>query len=101
MAILTNKIPDWKTEQINDTAERMKKAHTIAIVDLKGLPAKQFHRLRTKLRSKMDIIVRKKVIIKFALDKMMSEKKNIDQLKKDLHIFYQEWLKVKAAYENH
>ena len=62
MAVLTKQIPEWKTKQIDETANMIKNAHTVAVVDIKGLPGRQFHNLRAKLRKDMNILVRKKII---------------------------------------
>jgi large subunit ribosomal protein L10 len=84
MVILTKKLPEWKITQIDDTAHRMMNAKTIAIVDIKGMPASQFHDLRSKLRSKMDIFVRKKTVIKFALEKAKTHHKDIEKIQETL-----------------
>ncbi|MCD6371583.1 MAG: 50S ribosomal protein L10 [Candidatus Aenigmarchaeota archaeon] len=84
MTILTKEIPKWKIEQINQLAEKLKGAPTIAIVNIKGMPAKEFHVLRDKLRGNVDIKVYKKTIIKFALDRVKNELRDIDKLKENL-----------------
>jgi len=78
--ILTKKLPEWKEKKVNEIAEKIANAHTVAIVDIKGLPAPQFHRLRGKLRDYMNIQVVKKSILKFAIEKAKNSKKNIEKL---------------------
>lgn len=84
MTVLTKKLPEWKMRGIADIANRIKKAKTVGLVDIKGLPAPQFHEIRSKLRNKMDIMVVKKTIIKFAIEKSKAEKKGIEELEKHL-----------------
>ena len=84
MAILTKKIPEWKTKAIDDLADKMFKANTVAVVDIKGLPGKQFHNLRSKLRKEMNITVIRKTVIEHALDSISGKKQNIEQLKQKL-----------------
>lgn len=80
MAILTKKIPEWKTKKIDEIAQKMKKSKTIGIVDIKGLPATEIHSLRSKLRNNMHIEVIKKTIILFAIEKCKKELPGIEQL---------------------
>jgi large subunit ribosomal protein L10 len=80
MAIYTKKIPEWKLKQIAETVNDIMRAHTVAIVDIKGMPGKQFHRLRSKLRKDMSIFVRKKVIIEKALENVKDKRKDIQML---------------------
>jgi large subunit ribosomal protein L10 len=84
MAILTKKIPDWKVRQINETAEKMKTFNTVALVDIKGLPASQFHTLRSKLRNSLDIKVVKKIIIQFALEHAKSNRHGLEKLNESI-----------------
>lgn len=84
MAVLAKQLPAWKLKQIDELADRMLKAKTVAVVDVKGLPGKQFHKLRAKLRKDMNIQVIRKTVIKYALDKVKGQKRNIDELKQQL-----------------
>ena len=56
----------------------------IGVVNLTGLPAAQFQKMRVSLRSKMVIYVTKKRLMKIALDKIKDKKQNIDKLKENL-----------------
>ena len=84
MAILAKQLPKWKTEQVEDIAGRIKNAKTVALVDIKGMPGKQFHELRSKLREKFNLQVIRKTILKFAIEKAKSEKKNLEELEENL-----------------
>ena len=80
MALLTKKLPEWKVKKIKEFAEKIKKAKTIGLVDMRGMPASQLHQLRAKLRDKMDMHVVKKTIIKFAIENIKNEKHNIHEI---------------------
>ncbi len=84
MTILTKHLPEWKTKKIDEIASKMKDNKTIGIVNVKGLPAREFHSLRSKLRDKMHIEVVKKTVLLFAIEKVKSELKNINELEKFL-----------------
>jgi large subunit ribosomal protein L10 len=84
MTILTQKLPEWKIKRIDEVADLLSKSKTIGLVDIKGLPAKQFHNLRAKLRDKMNIRVVKKTIIKFAIEKIKDKLKNIGNLEENM-----------------
>jgi large subunit ribosomal protein L10 len=80
MAIRAAKIPEWKLKQIDETSADILKAHTVAVVDIKGMPGKQFHKLRSKLRKDMSIKVMKKVVLERALEKVKEQRKDIQML---------------------
>lgn len=84
MPLLTKKLPDWKVQQIQHFASKIKSAKTVGLVDIKGMPASQFHTLRAKLRDRMDIHVVKKTIIKFAIERAKEEKDNIKQVEEKI-----------------
>ena len=80
MAILTSKLPEWKTKKVNELADAMKSSTTIALIDMKGLPAQEVHGLRSKLRDRMHIEVIKKSVLLFALEKIKQDINGIDKL---------------------
>jgi len=84
MTILTRKIPDWKLKKIDEIVSKMKNSKTIGIVDIKGIPAKEFHALRSKLRDNLYIEVVKKTILKFAIERVKDDLKNINGLEDKL-----------------
>jgi len=81
MAVLAKQIPEWKTKQVAEIAEKLKSSSTIGVVDIKNMPGKQFHELRSKLRKDFDITVVRKKILEFAIEKAKSDKENLEQLK--------------------
>ncbi len=84
MTLLTRKLPEWKAKKVEQIASEMQRSGTVGIVDVKGLPAREFHSLRNKFRDYMKIEVVKKVIIKLAIEKSKGSLKNIKLLEKAL-----------------
>ena len=84
MAILTKQIPDVKIKKIDKIADSMKKSGTIGIVDIKGVPAKELHDIRSKLRKDVSIEIVKKTIIRFAIEKCKKELNNIEGLEEKM-----------------
>lgn len=80
MAILAHKLPEWKTKKVNELADAMKSSPTIALIDIKNLPAQEIHGLRSKLRNRMHIEVIKKSVLLFAFEKIKPELKGIEEL---------------------
>lgn len=80
MALLTKRLPEWKVNNIKEFAEKIRKAKTVGLVDMRGMPASQLHQLRAKLRGKVEMYVVKKTIIKFAIENVKNEKHNIHEL---------------------
>lgn len=62
------KIPQWKQDAVKDLAASIAKYPTVAIINMKNLPAKQLGKIRSKLRSKAIIKMCKKSIIARALE---------------------------------
>ena len=84
MTVLTKEIPKWKKEKVSSLADKFKKAKTIAVVDIKGLPGKQIHQLRSKLREQLDISVVRKTLLKLAIKDVAGDLKNINELEEKL-----------------
>ena len=75
-------IPEEKTKNIKELADSMQKFRTVLLASCKGLPSKQYHDIKKKLRGKAEIKVAKKSSIERAIDEI--EKGAIKNLKKEL-----------------
>ncbi len=62
------KIPQWKHDAVKELAASIAKYPTVAILNMKDLPAKQLSKIRSKLRGKAIIKMHKKSIIARALE---------------------------------
>jgi large subunit ribosomal protein L10 len=77
-------VSEAKKKELVRIINLIKKSKNIGIVDLTSLPSAQFQKIKSKLKSKMQVTVTKKSLIKLALEKVKSEKKGIEELEKDL-----------------
>ncbi|MBD3262838.1 50S ribosomal protein L10 [Candidatus Woesearchaeota archaeon] len=59
-------VPEWKKEKVIEIRKLAEKYPTVAIIDLRGLPAKQLQLIRKKLKDKLAIKITKKILIKYA-----------------------------------
>ncbi len=64
-----NKSHPIKEKAVNELVEKMKSAKTIMIVNIKGLPSKQYQDIKKSIREHAQILVSKKNIIKRAIEK--------------------------------
>lgn len=64
---MERKIPQWKQDLVKTLAGSISKCRTMAVLDMRNLPAKQLGSIRSKLRGKATIKMSKKSIISRAL----------------------------------
>lgn len=62
------KISEKKIEDVKRFAEKIKSSEAIIILDVKGLPSKQFQDIKKKLRGSLDVEMAKKSILIRAID---------------------------------
>jgi large subunit ribosomal protein L10 len=75
-------IPEEKTKLVKEISDKMKESRTVLIASCKGLPGKQFHDIKKKLRGKADFQVAKKSALERAIDGV--DKGAIKNLKKEV-----------------
>jgi large subunit ribosomal protein L10 len=68
-----NKKHTSKEKDVNKLVDRMQHAKTVMIVDIKGLPSKQFQEIKKSIREHAQIQVAKKNILKRAIEKFGKE----------------------------
>ena len=73
-------IQPWKKEKIKEIEKLLEKYSTIAILNMQSLPSKQLQSIRSKLKDKAEIIMTKKSLIRFALEKEVSKKPKLKEL---------------------
>lgn len=79
-------IPEAKKKLVKELAAKMSASRTVFIASSKGLPGKQFHEIKKKLRGKADMMVAKKSIINRAIESL--EKGAIKELKQSINADY-------------
>ena len=84
MAVLTSQIPESKRKKLENVIGRIKSSKTVGIVDMRSIPAKELHEIRSKLRDKMKLETVKKTLLEIAFEKCKDDVKNIEKLKENL-----------------
>ena len=77
-------VSEAKKQELVRVTKLLKESKNIGILDLTNLPSAQFQKIKSKLKDKLQVTVTKKSIIKLALEKIKTEKKDIELLEKDL-----------------
>ncbi len=76
----TTQVAKEKIEFIEDLTNKISNAETVLITSIKGLPARQFQKIKKTIRDEADVFVTKKRAIKRAVDKLDDE--NLKKIKK-------------------
>jgi large subunit ribosomal protein L10 len=71
-------VPEYKKKIVNDLVKSMDEKNTIMFASIKGLPARQFQKLKKQLSEEVEIKVVKKRALRRAIEN--SKKENIKQL---------------------
>ena len=75
-------IPEVKIRIVKELSEKMQKSRTVLLASCKGLPGKQFHEIKKKLRGKAEIRVAKISSVHKAIDSI--ERGTIKNLKSEV-----------------
>lgn len=90
-------IPESKKRLVKDIANKMSRNRTVLIASCRGLPGKQFHEIKKKLRGTAEVIVAKKSIINKAIESL--EKGAMTELKASIESDYAIMFSDKDAFE--
>ncbi len=74
-------IAQWKRELVDELEDKFDEYSAIGILDIQGIPAKQFQEIRDILRGKAEIKVSRKVLLRIAVEKVEEEYENLEELK--------------------
>lgn len=69
-----------KVREVESLTSRMRDAPVVGIVNIQGIPAKQFQAMRRRLRGKVDIRVAKNTLLRIALEQAGADKKGLGDL---------------------
>ncbi len=83
---IVSTVSEEKKKLVKELAHKMQRNRTILLASCKGLPGKQFHEIKKKLRGAADLKVAKKSTISKAIE--MTEKGAMQQLKQNLESDY-------------
>ena len=59
-----NKRHNMKEKSVNKLVDKMQHAKTVMILDIKGLPSKQFQDIKKSIREHAQVLVAKKILLK-------------------------------------
>ncbi|KXB04473.1 hypothetical protein AKJ49_02075 [candidate division MSBL1 archaeon SCGC-AAA382A03] len=77
-------IAPWKRNLIEDLKKKFKEYPAIGILDISGIPARQFQEIRELLRDKAEIKVSRKVLLRIAIEKASEDNPELEELKEYL-----------------
>ena len=70
MAIYTHHLPVWKREEVEGIVENAGKHELIGLVDIYGIPAKQFQQIRRNLHGNAVVKVARNTLVKHAFNEL-------------------------------
>ncbi len=79
-----DEIPVWKKEEVERLTKLLKSSPVVGVVDIEGIPALQMQQMRAKLRGAVNLTVSRNTLIERALDNIMDDRENIEELKNHL-----------------
>ncbi len=74
-------ITKWKVDMVDELSNTIASANVVGIVDIYGIPAKQFSKMRARLRGKVGLHVTKVTLIHKAIDRAAEERPGLEGLK--------------------
>jgi large subunit ribosomal protein L10 len=77
-------IADYKKDAVKKIVQLIKKYPIIGSINMENLPASQLQNMRGQLRGKVDILMTKRRIIKFAIEAAKGEKKGLEKIEEYL-----------------
>jgi large subunit ribosomal protein L10 len=78
------KVSEKKKKILQNLVDLIKKNNTVMILSIDGIPSAQFQKTKKELKEIADITVVKKKVVEKAIQDLIAEKKNIEQLKDSL-----------------
>lgn len=73
-------VAPWKRELVNELQKKFEKYPVVGILDIAGIPAKQFQQIRDLLRNKAEIKVSRKVLLRIAIEKASEDQPELEKL---------------------
>jgi large subunit ribosomal protein L10 len=75
------RVAQWKVDKVEELSESINSSPVVGIVDIHGIPAKQFSKMRARLRGRVGLHVTKVTLIHRAIDKVAEERPGLEGLK--------------------
>lgn len=73
-------VASWKREKVESLVEKFEQYPTIGILDISGIPARQFQQIREKLRGDAKIRVSRKTLLRIAIEEASEEEPELEDL---------------------
>jgi large subunit ribosomal protein L10 len=74
-------VTPWKVEMVEELSKTIAASPVVGIVDIHGIPAKQFSKMRARLRGKVGLYVTKVTLINRAIDVVAEDRPGLEGLK--------------------
>ncbi len=74
-------VAHWKVDRVEELKNTLAEAPVIGIVDIHGIPAKQFSKMRARLRGRVGLHVTKVTLIHRAIDEIAGDRPGLEGLK--------------------
>lgn len=76
----TGTVNPAKVAKVEALVEQLRDAPVVGIVDVQGIPARQFQSMRRRLRDRVHIRVAKNTLLRLALERVAAEREGLDAL---------------------
>lgn len=73
-------VAPWKRELVGDLIEKFEEYPTIGVLDISGIPARQFQQMRDLLRGRAEIKVGRRVLLRISVEKVSEDKPELEEL---------------------
>ena len=73
-------VAPWKRDLIEELKEKFKEYPVVGILNIQGIPAKQFQEMRELLRGKAEIKVSRRVLLRTSIEKASEEDSDLEDL---------------------
>ncbi|MEM0449229.1 MAG: 50S ribosomal protein L10 [Methanomassiliicoccales archaeon] len=71
----------WKKQVIKELVDAMKSHHSVAVVDLHGIPSAQLQLMRQGMRPKAAVIMSRNTLLNIAVDEAAKERPGLEKIK--------------------
>jgi len=73
-------VASWKRDLVQELQENFEEYSAVGILDISGIPAKQFQQIRDLLRGKAEIKVSRKVLLRIGIEKVSEDFEGLEDL---------------------
>ena len=77
-------VAQWKIDKVEELTNLLAEAPVVGVVDIHGIPAKQFSKMRARLRGTVGLHVTKVTLIHRAIDKAAESRPGLENLKENI-----------------